>query len=197
MHTLGSTGKESTRRLIYGALGMAINLSKTRSHSCKTGSTKFLAENNEMESPGKTEGLEKPRKQSIGLLQNTLSSWALIYDRPIIDKVMEQWFGIFGHIDPEILREALILTTTESKRMPTPGFLTAAIDRVRERKNFNPSRKRAEHYSQIEEVDAETGKPIVVRLYSDGTKGYRAEDCPEGRAFLESLRGFRRKPKVA
>ena len=151
------------------------------------------------------------------------------------DELMNVWLESFENVPPLIMIDAVVLVTSEATRMPTPGQLTQAIQRVLERTLGNPEEPRECQLcggtgyrlyetqngrvaiacrcvapQTKERIEAELDKPAyysakrfakaerrtatpVKREPIDDQKLYRAEDCPEGREFLEALRKYKAK----
>ena len=151
---------------------------------------------------------------------------------------IDWWMRIFEHERPSILIDAIRMVSKECERMPTPGHLTKAIERLKEEgASGQPEEPREcelcggtgyrlyETQNGLvaiacrcvapqtkERIEAELEKPAyysakrfakeerrratpVKREPIADQKLYRAEDCPEGREFLEALRKYKAKGK--
>ena len=91
---------------------------------------------------GKNGKLEKVKSVSQGCLAKALTNWATIFDRPMTDELMNVWLESFENVPPLIMIDAVVLVTSAATRMPTPGQLTQAIERVLERTLGNPEAPR-------------------------------------------------------
>ena len=106
------------------------------------------------------------------LLIDTLQRWAALYGRKVTEKAIEVWMDIFIRTKPEILNEALQDVTKNAERMPSPGMLTKAIDRVLDRHPELASTLR--HSDPACKICHGTGFEIVLF----GTQGYKkAKRC--------------------
>ncbi len=106
-------------------------------------------------------------------------------------KVSEQMIMVFQEAlagyPKEVLKKAFQHAERELERFPTPKIMRALCN-----ENM-PSESWKYNYKEIDGKDPETGRPIKIRIdpapiHKGEEMLYRADDCPEGRAFLAAFR---------
>jgi len=114
--------------------------------------------------------------------------WAALYGRDIKQGAIDVWIRIFVNADLHVLAKALELVTETAERMPTPGHLTKAISQVQD--SMLCAMPDQYTYRKVVAKDSGTGEMVNAVVYDvdkDNTVCFRAQDCPEGREFLNAL----------
>lgn len=124
---------------------------------------------------------------STANLKKLLSEWGLLYGRRIEPEAMDVWIRLFSSTPPKLLDTALARVTQTSERMPTPGTLQKAIDVIRS-ESISTTTARI-----IGDGEDRNGIPCVFWSDEPTMPAYKANDCPEGRAFLALLGEMRQK----
>jgi hypothetical protein len=131
------------------------------------------------------------KKCADELLLSYLTEWAALYGRKLKQEAINVWMRLFVSVPVGVLVIALEDVTTDSERMPTPGHLKKAISAARERLAFRTPPEEYQYRKSMAK-DPETGAMVTVLIDPKEQDAllYRAQDCPEGRAFLEKLRSI-------
>jgi hypothetical protein len=81
-------------------------------------------------------------ESSLALLE-ALNAWGAIYGRKMNDAAIAAWTKLFRETPSKILSKALDSVTKEAKRMPTPGDVSEAVNKMYDAKGGKPSRLEA------------------------------------------------------
>jgi hypothetical protein len=133
-------------------------------------------------------------KTSTDALKERLQEWGGLYGRKIGDEAMEVWIRLFAKYPLLLLAKALDQVTRKCERMPTPGNVTRAIEMALESEpwlspHYKPNPK------AMPGKDKE-GVPCVYWEDEPMVPAYAAEDCKDGRAFLELMKKFKERTRA-
>lgn len=133
-----------------------------------------------------------PTKPSTGSSEDVIGHWLKLYQAMYRQEISEELseayrIGLAELKQPALLQRALERTLKTAKYFPTVAEIREAYELECDKPGTGSSYK----HTAVPAKDPETGRPVIAWLYDDDPKPelhYRAEDCPEGRAFLALLR---------
>ena len=129
------------------------------------------------------------------IIRERIEMLAAVFSRKISEEMIIVFQDALAGYPNDVLKKSFTQAERSLERFPTPKMMRSLCN-----ENM-PSESWRYHYKETDGTDPETGQPVKIWIDPDPIhKGeellYRADDCPEGRAFLKAFKELCRPTKA-